>query len=57
MIATAEYVWDDRDEARRFLTMPHPALDGRRPIDAARSELGARQVEELLWQIFHGLPA
>jgi putative toxin-antitoxin system antitoxin component (TIGR02293 family) len=57
VIATAEYVWDDRAEARRFLTTPHPGLGDRRPIDAARSELGARQVEELLWQIFHGLPA
>ncbi len=57
VIATAEYVWDDRDEARRFLTTPHPAVGNRRPIDAARSELGARQVEELLWQIFYGLPA
>lgn len=57
VIATAEYVWDDRDEARRFLTAPHPAIGGRSPIDVARSELGARQVEELLWQIFHGLPA
>lgn len=57
VIATAEYVWDDRQEARRFLTAPNPTLGGQRPIDVARSELGARQVEELLWQIFHGLPA
>ncbi len=56
VIATAEYVWDDRDEARRFLTAPHPALDGRPPIDAAATELGAREVEELLWRIYHGLP-
>jgi putative toxin-antitoxin system antitoxin component (TIGR02293 family) len=57
VIATAEYVWDDRREAKRFLTTPHPALAGARPIDAARTELGARQVEELLWQIYHGLAA
>ena len=56
VIATAEYVWDDREDARRFLTMPHPALDDRRPIDAAATELGAREVEELLWQTYHGLP-
>ena len=55
-IATTEYVWDDREEARRFLTTPHPELDGKRPIDAAYTELGARQVEELLWKIFYGLP-
>ena len=57
VIATAEYVWDGRDEAKRFLTTPHPAFAGARPIDATRSELGARQVEELLWQIYHGLAA
>jgi putative toxin-antitoxin system antitoxin component (TIGR02293 family) len=57
VIATAEYTWDDRDDARRFLTSPHPALDDRTPIDAALTELGARQVEEILGKIFHGLPA
>jgi putative toxin-antitoxin system antitoxin component (TIGR02293 family) len=57
VIATAEYVWDDREDARAFLTTPHPALGGKRPIDHSSSELGARQVEELLWQMFHGLAA
>lgn len=57
VVATAEYVWDDPDEARRFLTTRHAALGGKRPIDAAMTELGARQVEEILGQIFHGLPA
>jgi putative toxin-antitoxin system antitoxin component (TIGR02293 family) len=56
VIATAEYVWDDREEARRFLTTPHPELRDRRPLDAALTELGARRVEEMLWSIFHGLP-
>src|SRR5580692_8883134 len=57
VVANAEYVWDDREDARRFLTTPHPALRHKTPIDAAMTELGARQVEELLGQIFHGLPA
>jgi len=57
VVATAEYTWDDRDGARRFLTTPHPALGGKSPVDAALTELGARQVEEILAQIFHGLPA
>jgi putative toxin-antitoxin system antitoxin component (TIGR02293 family) len=56
LIAMAEFVWDDRDDARRFLLSPHPALDGRPPIDLAQSELGARQVEALLENILHGLP-
>jgi putative toxin-antitoxin system antitoxin component (TIGR02293 family) len=57
VIANAEYVWDDREDARRFLTTAHPVLAGKTPIDAAMTELGARQVEEILGQIFHGLPA
>lgn len=57
VVANAEYVWGDRADARRFLTTPHPALRSRTPIDAAITELGARQVEELLGKIFHGLPA
>lgn len=57
VIATAEYVWDDREEARRFLTTPHPELNRQRPLDAALTELGARRVEALLWNVFYGLPA
>ena len=53
----AEYSWDDREAARRFLTAPHPALGGKTPIDAAMTELSARQEEEILGKIFHGLPA
>jgi putative toxin-antitoxin system antitoxin component (TIGR02293 family) len=56
VIATAEYVWDDRDAARRFLLSPNARFGGERPIDIARTEIGARQVEELLWQLYHGLP-
>ena len=58
VLASAEYVWSGvRQDARRFLTTPHPALRGRTPLDTAMTELGARQVEELLEKIFHGLPA
>ena len=57
VIATAEYVWDDIEGAREFLTAPHPMLGGQRPIDAALSELGARETEELLWKLHYGLAA
>jgi putative toxin-antitoxin system antitoxin component (TIGR02293 family) len=57
VVANAEYVWGDRDDARRFLTTPHPALRGKSPLDTGMTELGARQVEEILGKIFHGLPA
>ena len=57
VIATARYVWDDDEDARRFLTTPHSELAGQRPVDVALTELGARQIEELLWKLYYGLPA
>lgn len=57
VIATAEYVWGDKNEARRFLTSPHALLEGQRPIDVALTELGARRVEENLWKLYYGIAA
>jgi integrase len=54
---TAEYVWDDRKEAQRFLTTAHAQLEGQRPIDVTLTELGARRVEELLWKLYYGIAA
>ena len=55
--ALAEEVWEDRALAHEFLTSPQPQLDGERPVDLARSDLGAREVEELLLGLEYGLPA
>jgi putative toxin-antitoxin system antitoxin component (TIGR02293 family) len=55
-IATAEFVLTDKEMARQFLINPHPMLNGKSPIETALSELGARQVEQLLFGIFYGLP-
>lgn len=57
VIALAEYVWDSAEDAREWLTIPHPELAGQSPLQRAKSELGAREVEELLDRIFYGLPA
>lgn len=57
VIATARHVWDDDDDARAFLEAPHPELGGKRPLDAAMAELGARHIEDILWAIYYGLPA
>jgi len=54
--AQAIQVWGEAEAAREFLTSPHPLLDGRKPIDAATTDLGARQVEAILVSIEHGLP-
>jgi putative toxin-antitoxin system antitoxin component (TIGR02293 family) len=57
VVATAQLVWGDDDDARTFLDTPHPELHGKRPIEAALTELGARRVEDILWAIYYGLPA
>jgi putative toxin-antitoxin system antitoxin component (TIGR02293 family) len=57
VITAAEVVWDDRAAAKDWLLTPHPELNGKKPLDAALSELGARQVEELLDRIYYGIPA
>jgi putative toxin-antitoxin system antitoxin component (TIGR02293 family) len=57
VIAMAEEVWQDRARARHFLITPHPEIGGKAPIDAAFTELGARQAEEVMARILYGLPA
>lgn len=42
-------------EARAFMTEPHPELDQRSPVDAARTDLGARRAEQLLNALEYGL--
>jgi putative toxin-antitoxin system antitoxin component (TIGR02293 family) len=56
IIAAAEAVWDDQNDARKWLTTPHPELGDRAPIECALTELGARQVESLLDRLQYGLP-
>jgi putative toxin-antitoxin system antitoxin component (TIGR02293 family) len=57
VLAQAEYVWDDRQQAREWMSKPHPELQDITPLEAARTELGARRVESLLDKLFYGLPA
>lgn len=57
VFATAAYVWNAEDDARAFLSAPHPMLQGRTPLDVSMTELGARRVEELLWKLYYGLAA
>jgi putative toxin-antitoxin system antitoxin component (TIGR02293 family) len=57
MAAMAEDVWEDKELAHEFLLSAQPQLGGERPIDLARSELGARQVEMVLFAIEYALPA
>jgi len=57
LAALAEEVWESPSLAREFLVTAQPQLDGERPVDLARTDLGARQVEQLLMRIEHALPS
>jgi putative toxin-antitoxin system antitoxin component (TIGR02293 family) len=57
VFATAVHVLGNDDLARRFMDAPHLELEGRPPIDVVTEELGARQIEDILWGIYFGLPA
>ncbi|MCC2666100.1 MAG: hypothetical protein K0S63_16 [Gammaproteobacteria bacterium] len=57
VFATASYVWNSEEDARIFLKANHPLLQGRTPLDVSLTEIGARRVEELLGQLYYGIPA
>jgi len=57
VIAAAEHAWNDREDARDWLTRPHPELGKRTPLESAMTELGARRAEELLDRLVYGIPA
>lgn len=45
----------DESAARTWLTTPARALDGRTPLDFADTEAGAREVENLIGRLEHGV--
>jgi len=44
-----------RDAARKWLASPARALNGQTPLDFAETEMGAREVEDLLGRLEHGV--
>jgi putative toxin-antitoxin system antitoxin component (TIGR02293 family) len=56
VLAMVERTWHDEAGAQRFLTTPHPELDGRTPLEVAVTEAGAARVEELIERGRYGLP-
>jgi putative toxin-antitoxin system antitoxin component (TIGR02293 family) len=56
LFSYAVRVFGGTDDARAFMHRPHPELDGRRPVDAALTELGGRAVERVLDSLAFGLP-
>jgi putative toxin-antitoxin system antitoxin component (TIGR02293 family) len=57
LMAMAEEVWENVEDARAFMNEAHPLLDERSPLEMAETELGARRVERLLMKLEYGLPA
>lgn len=53
----ARQVWDSTADADAFMAAPHALLGGKTPIEVANTAEGARQVEEILWSIYWGLPS
>lgn len=45
----------DLDQARTWLKTPKRALDGKTPLEMGRTEVGAREVENLLGRLEHGV--
>jgi putative toxin-antitoxin system antitoxin component (TIGR02293 family) len=50
-------VLGDKLLTRNFLFNKHPMLNGNSPLEKLETEVGARQVERILYNAMHGLPA
>ena len=46
---------DDRSAAIHWLQTPQPALGGSEPLEFSRTDLGAREVEDLIGRLQHGV--
>lgn len=45
----------DRDAAMQWLATPQPGLNAQKPLEFARTEIGAREVEDLIGRLEHGV--
>jgi putative toxin-antitoxin system antitoxin component (TIGR02293 family) len=55
LVALAEEVFEDRERAHSWLRQPQRGLGGRVPLEMMRTEVGAREVEDLLGRIEYGV--
>lgn len=55
LLGQAAKVFGSLDDAKRWLNSPQFGLGGAAPLDYARTEVGAREVENLLGRIEHGV--
>ena len=56
IVSLAEHTWGDTALAHEWLRTPNRHLDDRSPLQATRTELGARQVELVILRAVHGIP-
>ena len=57
LYALALSAFEDGNAAARLIATPHDELEGRTPFDVALTEIGGREVEEVIERGLHGLPA
>lgn len=55
LMGKAVEVMESRDNARKWLNSPQAGLGGAVPLEYAETEVGAREVEDLLGRIEHGV--
>ena len=53
--ALADRVFGNPEKAHRWMRKPKHLLGGRTPVDFLASESGARQIEQMLYRIEHGM--
>jgi putative toxin-antitoxin system antitoxin component (TIGR02293 family) len=56
VLAAAEETFGSQDNASRWLRRPTKVLEGEAPLEMLDTTEGAREVEDLLHRIDHGLP-
>ena len=57
LLERAVTVLGDEDEARSWISAPKRAFGGVSPLIMARTDVGAREVEDLLGRIEYGIPS
>src|SRR4051812_7935257 len=55
LVKNAEAVFGNAAAAREWLTHPQPGLGNAKPVEFAKTEIGAREVENLLGRIEYGV--
>jgi putative toxin-antitoxin system antitoxin component (TIGR02293 family) len=55
LVGKAVKVFGDIEDAKRWFHSPQFGLGGAVPLDYAKTEIGAREVENLLGRIEHGV--